>query len=94
MCQSSKNEKTQEQELKIQQSPTIFFTIPLIKMIPTLCVLSSYKKVIGFRKSEVVSGKSTEKAESIQFSRDMWFPTMRHFDMCRLRRACAAPFYA
>ena len=23
-------------------------------------------------------------------SRDMWFPTMWHFDKCRLRRACAA----
>ena len=25
-------------------------------------------------------------------SRDMWFPTMWHFDMCRLRRACAPSF--
>ena len=25
-------------------------------------------------------------------SRDMWFPTMWHFDKCRLRRACAASF--
>ena len=25
-------------------------------------------------------------------SRDMWFPTMWHFDKCRLRRACAAFF--
>ena len=24
----------------------------------------------------------------------MWFPTMWHFDMCRLRRACAASFHA
>ena len=23
---------------------------------------------------------------------DMWFPTIWHFDKCRLRRACAAPF--
>ena len=27
-------------------------------------------------------------------SRDMWFPTVCHFDMCRLRRASAASFYA
>ena len=25
-------------------------------------------------------------------SGDMWFPTMWHFDMCRLRRASAASF--
>ena len=25
-------------------------------------------------------------------SRDMWFPTIWHFDKCRLRRACAASF--
>ena len=25
-------------------------------------------------------------------SRDMWFPTMWHFDKCRLRRACAVSF--
>ena len=24
------------------------------------------------------------------FSRDMWFPTMWHFDNCRFRQACAA----
>ena len=28
----------------------------------------------------------------ILLSRDMRFPTMWHFDMCRLRRACAASF--
>ena len=28
----------------------------------------------------------------VYLSRDMWFPTMRHFDKCRLRRACAVPF--
>ena len=27
-----------------------------------------------------------------QMCRDMWFPTMRYFDKCRLRRACAASF--
>ena len=27
-------------------------------------------------------------------SRDMWFPTMWLFDKCRLRRVCAASFYA
>ena len=27
-------------------------------------------------------------------SHDMRFPTMWHFDKCRLRQACAAPFYA
>ena len=26
-------------------------------------------------------------------SRDMWFPTMWYFHMCRLRRACAASCY-
>ena len=25
-------------------------------------------------------------------SRDMWFPTIWYFDMCGLRRACAASF--
>ena len=28
----------------------------------------------------------------IYLSREMWFPTMWHFDKCRLRQACAAPF--
>ena len=28
----------------------------------------------------------------LHLSRDMWFPTMWHFDNWRLRRACAAPF--
>ena len=27
-------------------------------------------------------------------SRDMWFPTMWYFDMCKLRRACEASFQA
>ena len=27
-------------------------------------------------------------------SRGIWFPTMWHFDKCRLRRACAASFWA
>ena len=27
--------------------------------------------------------------EEFHLSRDMWFPTMWHFDMCSLRRACA-----
>ena len=27
-----------------------------------------------------------------QMSRDMLFPTMWHFDKCKLRRACAASF--
>ena len=27
-------------------------------------------------------------------SRDMWFPTMLHFDKCKLRRACGASFNA
>ena len=28
----------------------------------------------------------------INLSRNMWFPTMWHFDMCRLRQACATSF--
>ena len=28
-----------------------------------------------------------------QMSRDMIFPTMRHFDKCKLRRACVQPFF-
>ena len=28
----------------------------------------------------------------IEMSCDMWFPTMWHFDRCRLRRACASSF--
>ena len=30
--------------------------------------------------------------EPLQMSRDMWFPTMWHFDKCRLKRACAVSF--
>ena len=30
----------------------------------------------------------------IKISRNMWFPTIWHFDMCSLKRACAASFEA
>ena len=32
------------------------------------------------------------KLVCLQMSRDMWIPTMWHFDTCRLRRACVASF--
>ena len=41
-----------------------------------------YRSSCSFISFDCLSGK--------YMSRDMWFPTMRHFDKCRLRRACAA----
>ena len=37
---------------------------------------------------------TTTRTCDINLSRDMWFPTMWHFDKCRLRRVCAAAFDA
>ena len=43
-----------------------------------------------------VIGFTIQKAHSMKLdysmSSDTWFPTMWHFDKCRLRRACAAVY--
>ena len=46
-----------------------------------------YEKLVLFAQAN-----SEGSDELAQMSRDMRFPTMWHFDMCRLRRASAATF--
>ena len=36
----------------------------------------------------------SDTGKSLLMSRDMWFPTMWHFDKCKLIRACVASFEA
>ena len=62
-----------------------------------LTVLSSAALIICFASSlnkaffiEPVCPLNCLGSEIRQMSRDMLFPTMWYFDMCRLRRACAA----
>ena len=53
-----------------------FYRCSIMLMVQSLCCRLSFIQKMGQQK----------------LSRDMWFPTMWHFDKCRLRRVCAAFF--
>ena len=62
---------------------------------PWICSQTRYHLPMGPLSGAVWSEFTLFAIPSIHcllLSRDMWFPTMWHFDKCRLRWACAASF--
>ena len=73
--------------------------LPMSQHGELLCSFSNNKNELWVSLMEkaymkVMGGYDFPGSNSVSYkmSSDMWFPTMWHFDKCRLRRACAASF--
>ena len=53
---------------------------------------SSFISIFKKQNCHICFSKVKKHKQIIEMNRDMWFPTVWHFDKCRLRRACVASF--
>ena len=70
----------------------LFLAVPRGCLQFVIVVFSDHTHLLFMRQTGLKLNEKLRKLQMIAYEPLMRFPTMRHFDKCRLRQACAASF--